>query len=148
MMEIDIQAVMGCTCLKLRKASRHITQIYDYSLSPSALTVNQFGLLAWIYGAKLAGRPGLAIGALGERLGTDPTTLNRTLKPLIDKSLVKLVADPADARVRMVSITEKGRKTLAAAMPLWHEAQTKVESSLGADTRRALNGLLDQAAGT
>ena len=68
-MEIDIQAVMGCTCLKLRKASRHITQIYDHALSSSALTVNQFGLLAWLYGARQAGRPGLAIGVLGERLG-------------------------------------------------------------------------------
>ena len=90
----------------------------------------------------------MAIGVLGERLGTDPTTLNRTLKPLTDKSLVKLVTDPADARVRVAAITEKGRKTLVAAMPLWQAAQAKVESALGADTRRALNALLDQAAGT
>ncbi len=42
----------------------------------------QFGLLANLLGASFRRPDGLSIGAIAERLGMDPTTLNRNLKPL------------------------------------------------------------------
>lgn len=142
-MDKNIQEVMECTCLRMRRTTRVVTQIYDHALAASGLTVNQFGLLANLYGVDLVRSGGLPIGALSERLGTDPTTLNRTLKPLGGKGLVKDLTSPADGRVRIVRITEKGRREFLKALPSWRHAQERVAGALGTKTASALNDLLD-----
>ena len=143
--EIDIREISGCTCLGARRTSRQLTQIYDQALKPAGLTVNQFGLLAKLYGASLAGQPSLPIGALAERIGMDPTTLNRNLKPLAALGLVADAAEREDRRIRAVRITDKGRATLRKAVPFWRRAQRRIEENLGVEAARALNGLLDLA---
>ncbi len=145
-MDKELQEIMGCTCLRVRRAARRITQIYDRALEPAGITVNQFGLLTHLHGARLAGANGFSIGALGERLGTDPTTLNRTLKPLQERGWVKDAVDPADGRMRIIGITDKGRRELLKALPLWRKAQAQLEKALGATTMLALNELLDLSA--
>ena len=85
------------------------------------------------------------MGMIAERLGLDPTTLNRNLKPLQLQGLVKDTIDAADRRVRIIRITEKGRRTLERAMPFWRQAQAQVERALGDEAMGALNGLLDQS---
>ncbi len=144
-MDKELREVMGCTCLGMRRVTRRITQIYDHALAPSGITVNQFGLLTHLHGARLAGSRRLSMGALAERLGTDPTTLNRTLKPLQKKGWVSDSADPEDSRVRLVVITDKGRRELLGAMPLWRKAQSQVEKALGAKATAALGDLLEFA---
>jgi DNA-binding MarR family transcriptional regulator len=139
-MDRNLQEVMGCTCLRIRQTSRHISQVYDHALDAAGLTINQFGLLANLYGVD---PNGLSIGALSERLGAHPTTLNRTLKPLATRGLVKDLADPADGRVRIVRIAEKGKREFLKAMPLWRQAQARVEAALGQKTTSAFNDLLD-----
>jgi DNA-binding MarR family transcriptional regulator len=143
-MDKNLREVMGCTCLRIRRTSRHVTQIYDRALEPVGLTINQFGLLANLYGVDLMRSAGLSIGALSERLGADPTTLNRTLKPLTARGLVKHLTDPADARVRIVRIAETGKREFLKAMPLWRQAQDRVEGALGEKTTSVLNDLLDR----
>jgi DNA-binding MarR family transcriptional regulator len=143
-MDKNIQEVMGCTCLRIRRTSRQVTQIYDHALEAIGLTINQFGLLANLYGVDLVRSEGLSIGALSERLGADPTTLNRTLKPLAARALVRDSASPADGRVRIVRITEKGRREFLKAMPLWRQAQARVDDALGHKTASTLNDLLDR----
>jgi DNA-binding MarR family transcriptional regulator len=120
--EIDIREISGCTCLSARRASRRLTQIYDRALEPAGLTVNQFGLLAKLYGASLRGRASLSVGALAERLGMDPTTLNRNLKPLTARGLVAVGVDREDRRARAIRITDKGRARLRKAVPFWRHA--------------------------
>jgi DNA-binding MarR family transcriptional regulator len=142
-MNADIREVAGCTCLRLRRTTRRVTQVYDHLLEPTGLTVNQFGLLAHLYGVSVARPEGLAIGALAERIGTDPTTLNRSLKPLQALDLVSDAIHPRDRRVRTLSITSKGRGRLQRAVPFWREAQAQVEDALGVEAIVALNGLLD-----
>lgn len=142
-MDKELQEVTGCTCLRMRRATRRVTQIYDRALEPSGITVNQFGLLTHLHGARLGGAGGFPIGTLGERLGTDPTTLNRTLKPLQEKGWVADAVDPADGRVRIIGITDQGRRALLKAMPLWRKAQAQIERALGGTAMRALNELLD-----
>jgi DNA-binding MarR family transcriptional regulator len=141
--EIDVRAVQGCTCMHLRRTTRRVTQLYDQRLGPAGITAGQFGLLARLYGAKLHGEDALSIGALADQHGMDPTTLNRNLKPLLAAGLVHDGHDPADRRVRTVSLSEAGRRRLASAMPLWREAQQRVEAALGPEATFALNGLLD-----
>lgn len=143
---IDIREIATCTCLRLRRTTRRVTQIYDRLLEPSKLTINQFGLLAYLYGVSAAGKDGISIGDLAERLGLDSTTLNRNLKPLEAHGLIGSGIDPKDGRVRTVHITAGGRVRLSEALPHWRKAQGKVEEALGIQATLSLNGLLDVCA--
>lgn len=142
----DLREVMSCPCLRIRRASRHITQLYDHVLAEVGLTANQFGLLAYLFRAATSDRGGLSIGSLAEQAGVDPTTLNRNLKPLEAKGLIADAPAGADSRVRVVSITKKGQMLLQKAFPLWREARKEVEMALGASELSKLNELLDLAA--
>ncbi len=73
----------------------------------------------------------------------DPTTLNRSLKPLQAAGLIASGADPSDQRIRVVLITEEGSAKLRQALPLWRQAQAQIEQAIGIDTIVALNGLLE-----
>lgn len=141
--KIDIREIAGCTCLLARRTTRQLTQIYDAALEPIGLTINQFGVLAHLYGSTLAGRGHLSIGALADRIGKHPSTLNRDLGPLGVRGLVADARDPSDARVRAVRITARGRAQLSKAIPHWRRAEAKIRSSLGAETVVALRGLLE-----
>jgi DNA-binding MarR family transcriptional regulator len=126
----------------LRRITRRVTQLYDRYLEPAGLTVNRFGLLAHLYGASLRGER-LAISTLAERVGMDPTTLNRSLKPLESAGFVTNGSDPADQRVRAVLITAQGIAKLSEALPQWRKAQVHIDAALGIDAAVALNGLLE-----
>ena len=128
-----------CTCLRLRKAARRVSQIYDGHLEPAGLTVTQFGLLAHL--ERLAG---IGVGALAEELIMDPTTLTRNLKPLERRGLVESAPDPRDRRARRLSLTGAGRAALSSARPAWAAAQREIEQALGGEAT-ALNAALDSA---
>lgn len=142
---IDLREVSGCTCLAARRIARALTQAYDNALAPAALTVNQFGLLAKLYGASQGGRTGVRIGALAERLGMHPTTLNRDLKPLHAQGLVVDAIDASDGRARAVVITATGRARLRKAIPHWRRAQARLAGALGAELARSLGDVLGSA---
>ena len=142
-MDVSVEEIAGCTCLRMRRAARRVTQVYDQQLARARLTGNQFGLLGHLYGTSLREPSGLSIGALAERVGMDPTTLNRNLKPLQRQGLVDAAPDPADGRARLVRITEAGRRRLEKAVPLWRQAQGRVEAALGVKSMVKLNDLLD-----
>jgi len=145
-MNDELRKIMGCTCMRMRRATRRVTQLYDHALEPSGLTVSQFGLLAYLLGASRASSNAASIGTIAEWLGMDPTTLNRNLKPLVAKGLVRNAPDSDDGRVRVVRITEKGRRALLKAVPLWRAAQARVDKALGPDATAELNELLDTSA--
>ena len=88
-MNDELRKIMGCTCMRMRRATRRVTQLYDHALEPSGLTVSQFGLAAYLLGASRASSNAASIGTIAEWLGMDPTTLNRNLKPLVAKGLVR-----------------------------------------------------------
>ena len=58
--------VSGCTCMRLRKATRRVSQIYDRYLERSGLTITQYGLLA-----NLGAATEITIGVLAEKLTMD-----------------------------------------------------------------------------
>ena len=141
---VHIRDVAGCTCLKLRRAARMATQVFDAHLQPAGLTIGQFGVLAQVYGASLSGPP-LTMKELSGAIGMDPTTLNRTLKPLEAGGFVVTAPDPGDRRARCVQLTAAGRDRLAEAMPLWRAAGAAVRRAVGDETMLALGGLLSLA---
>lgn len=141
---IDCGAVAVCTCLGLRRAGRMATQIFDAHLQPAGLTTGQFGLLTQIYANSAAGSP-LTMKALSNAVGMDPTTLNRTLKPLESENLIRTAQDANDRRARCIRITAAGKKRLARAMPMWRAADEEFRRTVGADTKLLLTGLLGLA---
>lgn len=124
--EALLSTSFGCTCLRLRKAARRVSQIYDSYVEPWGLTITQFGLLA-----HLRVLPGVSVSALAAKLVMDPTTLTRNMKPLAKKGLVAFRTDPEDRRTRALNLTAKGRETFRAAKPAWAKAQRHVEEALG-----------------
>ncbi|WP_439574455.1 MarR family winged helix-turn-helix transcriptional regulator [Phreatobacter sp.] len=128
----------ACTCARVRKAARRITQIYDRHIQPAGLTVTQFGILA-----NLTRLDGIAIGALAERMIMDPTALTRGLKPLERQGFVRLEPDPNDRRARRILLTAAGRAALSEARPGWARAQAEVRAALGADATAALHQSID-----
>jgi DNA-binding MarR family transcriptional regulator len=119
------QVVSTCACFNLRKASRAITQHFDEILKPSGLLITQFTILVAIAMAKSG-----TINELAEGLGMDRTTLTRNLKPLEREGWLK--SEPGqDQRTRLISLTTDGAAAVAKALPLWRQAQTSVEETLG-----------------
>lgn len=139
--DIDCGPVAGCACLGLRRAGRLATQIFDAHLEPTGLTIGQFGILTQIYASSLS-RPPMTMKELSNAIGMDPTTLNRTLKPLEAQKLIATKADGRDHRARCIHLTASGQKRLAKAMPLWRAADEELRRTVGAETRAALSGLL------
>jgi DNA-binding MarR family transcriptional regulator len=125
--------------MRLRKASRRVSQIYDRSLEPLGLTVTQFGLLG-----NLDRLDGISIGDLAARLVMDPTTLTRNLKPLERQGFVVFAPDPNDRRSRCLHLTAAGRDVYRQAKPAWARAQRHIDKALGVVDGPVLNAMLDR----
>lgn len=139
-------AVRGCTCFRVRRLARRVTQIYDRVLAPSGIRVTQFSLLSAL-ARNGADGGALAVGSLAAALDMDRTTLTRNLKPLIDVGLVSLVPGKADARRREAKLTRTGRLRYEEAKKLWRRAQDQMNRTLGmsqvASLHRLFDGLLE-----
>jgi DNA-binding MarR family transcriptional regulator len=72
--------------------------------------------------------PGMA--DVASLLAMDRTTLTAALKPLQRRALVNVTVDPADRRARLMTLTSKGRKLLAQAVPIWESTHLAVEALL------------------
>jgi len=137
-MDLPDDSDLACTCSAVRGAARRLTQYYDDALRETGLKVTQYGLLANI--ASLD-RP--TVTDLADRLAMDRTTLTRNLAPLRQAGWVELDAGP-DRRSRSVVLTPAGRRTLAAARPLWLRAETSLRQRAGTDLTAALHDVLVQ----
>ena len=131
-----------CTCFRLRRAARQVSQIYDHELAAAGLSLNEYSILRHAE----RGGPRL-LGELADSLGMERTTLTRNLKPLLEAGWLKEVRGE-DARQRLISVTASGRKRIASAKPHWLRAQRRIEASYGAartDRLRMDLDLLDAA---
>jgi len=137
--DIALAPPTGCTALRLRKAARRVTQIYDQHLEAAGLTITQYGLLGHIRSF-----PGVSVGQLAEKLVMDPTTLTRNLRPIERQGLVGLTPDPNDKRARLLHLTEKGLAVHKAAKPVWARAQQHVVDALGERDAAMLHDALDR----
>jgi DNA-binding MarR family transcriptional regulator len=70
------------------------------------------------------------MAAVASLLAMDRTTLTAALKPLKRRGLVRIKADPADHRARLMTLTPKGRRLLARAVPIWKSAHLAIEALL------------------
>ena len=135
--ETTLQVRDSCLCLHVQRAARALARRFDDALRPLGLTNGQFSVLMSLNRPK---PPGMAAVAL--LLAIDRTTLTAALKPLRRRGLLKITADPADGRGRLMVLTAKGRRLLARALPVWRDTHTAVEALLrDGDSDRLRNNL-------
>lgn len=124
--------------------TRAVTQLYDDILRPSGLRVTQFSILETLARLEEAN-----LKQLEDRLAIDQTTLTRSLNRLERDGVIERVPHP-DARIKAMRPTARGRRALAAARPLWAEAQRAALQGVGtrawADAQRHLTRFLGIAA--
>src|SRR5882757_3282714 len=114
-----------CLCLHVQRAARALARRFDEALRPLDMTNGQFSLMMSLNRPKA---PGMA--AVASLLAMDRTTLTAALKPLERRGLVKISADPEDRRSRLMTLTPKGIRLLAAAVPVWERTHREVEALL------------------
>ncbi|MCD9028234.1 MarR family transcriptional regulator [Luteimonas sp. BDR2-5] len=134
--------VFPCSCHRLRKLTRLMTQRYDHALAPAGINVNQYAIL------RRAGQQPRPVGELAAALGMDRSTLSRDLKHLTAAGWARLAPSKTDARQRLVELTPSGRRVLGVAEPLWRDAQLRIERQLGLDGVAHLHAALDHATRT
>ena len=137
--ETTVEVRDACLCLYTQRAARTLGRRFDEALRPVGLTNGQFSLLISLNRF----RPP-AMGPVSRLLAMDRTTLTAALKPLERQGFVTIEEDPEDRRGRLLVLTERGRETLAAAVPIWRETHAAVEASLPFDVhvlRTALQAL-------
>lgn len=115
----------ACICLHLQRAARIVARRFDDALRPLDLTNGQFSLLVSLNRAEAPG-----VVETSRLLGMDRTTITAALKSLERRGLAEIRSAEADRRRRSLHLTARGRRLVAAALPLWAEAH--------ADTERAL----------
>lgn len=125
----------ACVLRHVARASRAVVAAFDPALSPLGLTGHQFNLMT-----TLNAKNELSVGALATRLGMDPSGIPRAIRPLVDQGLLE-TRRGSDRRQRVLSLTDEGRKRLAAATTVWTSVQAELMETIGAD--RWLN-LIDE----
>ena len=122
---VDVMAPLGCVGLRVRRTSRALTSFYNERIRESGIRITQWPLLAALRGAGA-----LTVSELAEELGTDQSTISRSLQPLVRDGLVDLTEE-GDARKRYARLTSQGMARYNAAYRLWKKAQDDVLEMLG-----------------
>ncbi|MFT4279603.1 MAG: MarR family winged helix-turn-helix transcriptional regulator [Rhodopseudomonas sp.] len=115
----------SCLCLHAQRAARALARRFDLALKPAGLTSGQFSLLMSLNRPQPA-----SLGSVAALLAMDRTTLTANLKPLERRNLLEVLIDPSDRRARLLRLTPAGRKTLAAAVPIWRKLHAEIEANL------------------
>jgi DNA-binding MarR family transcriptional regulator len=114
-----------CLCLHTQRAARRIARRFDDELRRFGLTNGQFSLLMSL------NRPTPArMGGVADLLAMDRTTLTAALKPMERRGLIEVARDPADRRLRLLTLTPAGLDLLAKALPVWRQTHAQVDAML------------------
>jgi DNA-binding MarR family transcriptional regulator len=114
-----------CACNKVRTAARLVTRAYDDALRPTGLRASQCAVLAAI-AAQGHGNNSMSITELAQAMSMDRSTLKRNVTPLEMLGLLNVGAE-GWRRSRLLTITDKGKAALEAAVPLWEASQKRLK---------------------
>ena len=127
----------ACLCLATQRAARTLARRFDHAFQPIGLTNGQFSLMM-----PLNVPEPMRLGQLAAFLAMDRTTLTAALKSLERRGLVSVSLDENDHRARRLSLTEAGRETLAAAIPIWRAEHAALDVELSQANAATLRALL------
>jgi DNA-binding MarR family transcriptional regulator len=121
-------------CGSFRQTSRALTQLYETAFRPLGLRATQFTILQAL---SLAGE--VTQRRLGEILGTDSTTLTRTLLIMLRKGWIA-ERRAEDRRERHLLLAKGGQTLFNRALPVWEKVQSRLRRQLG---KQAWENLLE-----
>lgn len=118
-----------CYCTNLRRSANVISDFYDAELKEAGLTVSQYYLLVNLSSLGCAN-----ITHWAERVGLDRSTMVRNIKLLESHGLI----DKTEGHGKTYILSARGKSLLEKAIPLWREAQKKMEIFLGKEDADAV----------
>jgi DNA-binding MarR family transcriptional regulator len=121
----------------LKHGHHEIEALNDVALAPFGIDSRELGILLSIADFGAASQQ-----QIGERLGIDRTTMVAQIDALEVKGIVSRQPDPDDRRRNVVTLTEPGRRTVAAATAASDDAERDFLSGLSAAEVRQLRDLL------
>lgn len=139
----QLQAMMGCNALNVRRTMRAVTQLYDHALAQTGLRSTQLPILVTV-----CLNPGARVKDLADKMGMDPSSMVRNLRPLEREGLIELRQHESDGRARTAFITEAGQEKVTTAHGAWSGVQTRLRQALGGEwytVREALSELGEAA---
>jgi DNA-binding MarR family transcriptional regulator len=137
---LDLSGTAYCGSFNFRRTARAVTRLYDLALQESGIRSTQFAILVGV-----AKNQPLSIGALGNLLGIDSTTMTRSLRLLKKEGLIA-VSNRAAKRQRFLAITDRGQHTLARALPAWQKAHERFVAAIGSEYWVGLRSELERLA--
>jgi DNA-binding MarR family transcriptional regulator len=118
---------LHCIHRHVSRAARIVAARFDEAFATQGLTAGQFNTLMTL------GNSGpMSISQLAEQLATDPTTVPRVIRPLVERGCIT-VEPGTDRRVRIVAITELGTDRLINALPVWERVQSAMLAGMPED---------------
>lgn len=106
-----------------------MSDLYDGELKGTGLTVSQYYLLI-----NLSRLESANITHWAERVGLDRSTMVRNIKLLESRELIEMT----EGHGKTYTLSAVGKKSLEAALPVWEEAQRKIELFLGKEDTEAV----------
>ncbi|EUB94954.1 transcriptional regulator, MarR family [Rhizobium sp. CF080] len=128
---------LHCSNSAVRRASRHLGQLYEDAMGDTSLRGTQFSLMS-----QIAGSNEPTLKNLAEAMVMDLSALGHTLKPLIRDGLVELVPDAQDRRAKRVRLTDMGAATQRDLIARWQIAQDRFDKAFGKEKSEELRRTL------
>lgn len=138
--KLDLTGTGYCGSFNLRRTARAVTRAYDAALQKTGMRSTQFAILVGI-----AKTQPVSIGALADVLIIDPTTLTRSLRLLQKEGLIT-ISNRSTMRQRFLTLTDKGKHSLARSLQAWRKAQEQFVSTVGAEPWNDLRNKLENLA--
>jgi DNA-binding MarR family transcriptional regulator len=136
----DLTGTGYCASFNFRRTARAVTRLYDMALQESGIRSTQFAILVGI-----AKNQPVSMGALAEVLIIDSTTLTRSLRLLQKEGLVA-ISNRAAMRQRFLTITAKGKRTLARSLAAWRKTHEHFVATIGSEYWIELRSELERLA--
>ncbi len=123
----------------IRRLNQIHVALFFESCKDFAITPVQYGLLT-----TLSEHPGIDQTSLCAEVGVDRTTMADVLRRLEERGLVKRKPSPHDGRLKIASITARGRKTMDEMYGAMRASQVKFLDPLNAEEQAIFIRLMMQ----
>jgi MarR family transcriptional regulator, lower aerobic nicotinate degradation pathway regulator len=131
---IELEALPGNAIRRLQQIA---VAIFLQEAEPHGVTPVQYAVLQ-----ALANMPGIDQRSLARSIGFDTSTIASVVDRLEGRALVRRGLDPADRRVRLLSLTAAGHALLVAVQPAMRRAQARMLAPLTPAQQELFMGML------